>query len=177
LKKFTVVLSILVFVLGIAVVAFAGHEHMVIPYEAQALGERTTMPLPAAGDLRHHLIGHMPYKKWALWPGKGEKFKGTEPHGSLLTNYVNDIALKSIKKKKGMANNSIIVKENYAPNKKLVAVTAMYKVKGYDSDGGDWFWVKYDANFEVLAEGKVKGCLACHSTVKDNDFIFTDKVK
>jgi hypothetical protein len=90
---------------------------------------------------------------------------------------VNDIALKSIKKKKGMANNSIIVKENYAPNKQLVAVTAMYKVKGYNPADGDWFWVKYDADFEVLAEGKVKGCLACHGTVKDNDYIFIDKVK
>ena len=177
MKKFTSILSILVFVLGIAVITFAGHDPIILPFAEQSLGERAIMPLPASGDLRNHIIGNMPYKKWALWPGKGKKFKGTEPHGSLLTNYVNDIALKSIKKKKGMANNSIIVKENYAPNKKLVAVTAMYKVKGYDPDGGDWFWVKYDAKFEVLAEGKVKGCMACHSTVKDNDFIFTDKVK
>ncbi|NIM14569.1 MAG: hypothetical protein GTO45_21320, partial [Candidatus Aminicenantes bacterium] len=102
--------------------------------------------------------------------------KGTEPHGSLLTTYVNERALKSIKDKSGMANNSIIVKENYAPNKDLIAVTVMYKVKGYNPEGGDWFWVKYDAKFKTLAEGKVEGCLACHGTVKGNDYIFTGKV-
>jgi hypothetical protein len=177
MKKYGAFLLTFIFAFSIAAIVYAGHEHMVIPYEAQALGYKTTMPIPSGGDLRHHLVGHQPYKKWKTWPGKGEMYKGTEPHGSLLTTYVNDIALKSIKKQQGMKNNSIIVKENYAPNKKLVAVTAMYKVKGYNADNGDWFWVKYDAEFNVLKEGKVKGCLACHGTVKDNDFIFTGKVK
>ncbi|MCK5511788.1 MAG: cytochrome P460 family protein, partial [Thermodesulfovibrionia bacterium] len=77
---------------------------------------------------------------------------------------------------KGMANNSIIVKENYAPNKKLIAITVMYKVRGYNPKMGDWFWVKYDANFDILAEGKIKDCLNCHSTVKNNDYIFGGKV-
>ena len=177
MKKYRMFTLTIFFVFSISVIAYAGHEHMVIPFEAQALGHKTTMPIPSSGDLRHHIIGHMPYKSWDKWPGKGELYKGTEPHGSFLTTYVNDIAMKSIKKMKGMGNNSIIVKENYAPNKKLVAVTAMYKVKGYDPDNGDWFWVKYDAEFNVLSEGKVKGCLACHGTVPDNDFIFTGTVK
>jgi hypothetical protein len=177
MKKYGAVLLTFIFAFSIAAIAYAGHEHMVIPYEAQALGYKTSMPIPDGGDLRQYLIGQEPYKKWKTWPGKGEMYEGTEPHGSLLTTYVNDIALKSIKKQKGMKNNAIIVKENYAPNKKLVAVTAMYKVKGYDPENGDWFWVKYDAGLNVLKEGKVKGCLACHGTVKDNDFIFIGKVK
>lgn len=177
MKKYGTVLLIIICIAGFAALVQAGHEHMVIPFEAQALGRTTSMPIPSAGDLRHYITGHMPYKNWDTWPGKGEMYKGTEPHGSLLTTYVNDIALESIKKMSGMANNSIIIKENYAPNKKLVAVTAMYKVKGYNPDNGDWFWVKYDADFNVLNEGKVKGCLACHGTVTDNDFIFTGKVK
>lgn len=76
-----------------------------------------------------------------------------------------------------MNNNSLIVKENYAPNKKLVAISVMYKVKGYNPEGGDWYWAQYDADFNVLSEGKVKGCLDCHSTAKDNDYIFTGDVK
>jgi hypothetical protein len=134
------------------------------------------MPHPSAGDLRHHITGHEPYKTWEAWPGKGEMFKGTKPHGSLLTTYVNEIALESIKKKEGMANNSIVVKENYAPNKQLIAITAMYKVNGYNPEGGDWFWVRYDVNFDILSEGEVSDCLSCHSTVKDNDYILGDKV-
>jgi hypothetical protein len=176
MRKYVAISIALIFVFTCALIAIAGHDPIVIPYEKEAMGHRTTMPLPAGGDLRHHITGHEPYKKWKIWPGKGELYKGTEPHGSLLTTYVNDIALDSIKNKKGMSNNSIIVKENYAPNKELVAVTVMYKVKGYNPDDGDWFWAKYSAAFEIIAEGKVKGCLACHGTVKGNDFVFTGDV-
>ncbi len=76
-----------------------------------------------------------------------------------------------------MKNNSIIVKENYTPDKELVAVTVMYKVRGYNPEAGDWFWAKYGPRFEILAEGKVQDCLTCHSSVKDNDYIFSGKVK
>ncbi len=177
MRKYILILSTIIFTVSLAGLAYAGHDHMVIPYETEALGSQTTMPLPAGGDLRHHITGHVPYKTWELWPGKGKLYTGTKPHGALLTTYVNDIALKSLDKKKGFSNNSIIVKENYTPEKKLAAVTVMYKIKGYDPAGGDWFWAKYDPNFEILAEGKVKGCIACHGTAKDNDYVFTGKVK
>ncbi|RJQ18655.1 MAG: hypothetical protein C4560_07065 [Nitrospiraceae bacterium] len=134
------------------------------------------MPRPSAGDLRYHMTIHKSYREWAEWPGKGKMYKGREPHGAFLTTYVNETALDSIKKAKGMAEHSIIVKENYDPGKKLTAVTVMYKVKAYNPEGGDWFWVKYDPDFNVLGEGKIKACLDCHGTVKDNDYIFTGKV-
>jgi hypothetical protein len=177
--KKTVIFSVAaVFVFSIVFFAHALHQDVTVPYESLYFGEKSTMPMASAGDLRHHLISHMLYKKeYKLWPGKGKMYKGTEPHGSLLTTYVNDRAYESIKKKKGMVNNSIILKENYAPNKKLMAVTVMYKVKGYNPNDGDWFWVKYDRNFKVLSEGKVPDCLGCHRTVKNNDYLFTGKVR
>jgi hypothetical protein len=177
MKRKMFLLVLFIPVLLITATALAGHEHMVIPYEAQALGMKSMMPIPAGGDLRHHIVSQEPYKKnFKLWPGKGELYAGKEPHGSLLTTYVNEIALKSIEKHKGMENNSIIVKENYTPEKKLAAVTVMYKVKGYNPDGGDWFWVKYDAHFNIIAEGKVEGCLNCHGSAKANDYLFTGTV-
>jgi hypothetical protein len=178
MKTYVLFLSIIIFVVSLASFTSAGHDHMVIPYETQALGSKVIMPIPSGGDLRHHITSDdPPYKTWELWPGKGKMYTGTKPHGALLTTYLNDIAFKSLNKKKGFRNNSIILKENYTPEKKLAAVTVMYKVKGYDSAKGDWFWVKYDPNFEILAEGKVKGCVACHGTAKDNDYVFTGKVK
>ena len=177
MKKHSIVLLTLTLMICIVAIAYAGHDHMVVPYEAQALGKNTMMPIPSGGDLRQHIIGQEPYKKWSLWPGKGKLYEGTEPHGAFITVYVNDIAVKSIKKQKGFANNSIVLKENYSPNKKLVAVTVMYKVKGYNPSAGDWFWVKYDADFNVAAEGKVKGCLDCHSDAQGNDYVFTGKAK
>lgn len=178
MKKYTLIISIVILSAGFLSLALAGHEHMVMPYEKQALGSKITMPMPFGGDLRHHITSDdPPYKTWELWPGKGEMYAGTEPHGVLLTTYLNDIAFESLSKKNGFRNNSIIVKENYTPEKKLAAVTVMYKVKGYDSANGDWFWAKYDPNFEILAEGKVQGCIGCHSNARDNDYVFTGKVK
>jgi hypothetical protein len=176
-SKIVVVLMVFLFLVSSVVIANAFHERSVrvIPWES-IRDHHKKMPLPAGGDLRYHITGQLSYKDWETWPGKGEMHKGTEPHGALLTVYVNDRALKSIKDMKGMANNSIIVKENYAPNKQLMAITVMYKVEGYNPEGGDWFWVKYAADLDILAEGTIKDCLACHGTVKDNDYIFTGKV-
>ena len=119
-----------------------------------------------------------PYQQWALFPGKGKLYKGKHPHGALLTSYVNDVALAGINDKVGtLANGSIIVKENYMPNKMLGAVTVMYRVGGYDPNGGDWFWAKYKADGAIAKEGKVDGCINCHAAVINNDWIFTGPVK
>ncbi len=119
-----------------------------------------------------------PYTKWPLWPGKGKLYKGQHPHGAFLTTYVSKKAVKTIEKKRGsFPNGTIIVKENYMPDKKLAAVTVMYRVKGYDPDAGDWFWAKYKADGTIEKEGKVKGCIDCHSAQIMNDWVFTGPIK
>ncbi len=119
-----------------------------------------------------------PYKKWALWPGKGEFYKGLQPHGAFLTTYVSKGALKTINKKTGsFPNGAILVKENYTPKKELDSITVMYRVKGYNPDAGDWFWAKYAADGTVQAEGNVKGCINCHSIQKMNDWVYTGPIK
>lgn len=90
---------------------------------------------------------------------------------------MNDTASHSIKKRKGMADGSIIVKGNCTADKRFVALSVMYKIKGYNPEAGDWFWVKYAPDGKVEASGKVKGCIDCHSKKKDNDYIFTGTVK
>jgi len=174
MKKYTAILSAVVFIVAAVVASYAAHpdQTTVIPFDTVI----KHMPWAAGGDLRYHITVHMPYTKWAKWPGKGEKYAGKEPHGAFLTTYVNEVALDSIKKEQGMADSSIIVKENYESNKQLAAITVMYKVKGYNPDGYDWFWAKYDPQFNILAEGKVEACIKCHASVKDNDYIFTGKV-
>ena len=34
---------------------------------------------------------------WETWPGLEEKYQGTEPHGFLLTTYLNSAALEVVK--------------------------------------------------------------------------------
>lgn len=166
MKRTTFVVMAAAMILGLVTVAYAIHE--IIPSETQV-----AMPGPNAGQLNEYIVRFDPYRAWELWPKKGKLYKGTEPHGSLLTTFVNNTAMHSIKKKKMMADGSLIVKENYTADKKFVALTVMYKIKGYNPNAGDWFWAKYDPDGKVVASGKVDACINCHSKKKDNDYIFT----
>jgi len=122
---------------------------------------------------------------WKTWPGRDKMYKGTPPHGALLTTYLNNKAYNAIEKKEEeLPYGSILVKENYMPDKKLGAVTVMSRVKDYNPDAGDWFWVKFapdgkpltmekDGKSMTLA-GKVPGCIGCHqSSTSGTKFIMT----
>lgn len=162
--------SIAVLLIGLAAAAYAIHEEK--PSETAAV-----LPGPDAAKLYDYITKANPYVKWELWPGKGRLYKGKEPHGSFLTTYVNNHAYFSVKDKKGkMTDASIIVKENYTPEKKLSALTVMYKIKGYNPSDGDWFWAKYEPYGKVLASGKVEACIGCHAGNKANDLIMTEKI-
>lgn len=128
------------------------------------------------------------YRTWNMWPDKGAFYEGREPHGTLLTTYVNDVAFEAIENKEGkLPYGAIVVKENFKPDKTLVAITVMEKREGYNPEGNDWFWVKFDPNGKVasmeklgvtmILAGKVPGCLECHGKKSDNDFIFTGSLK
>jgi hypothetical protein len=69
-----------------------------------------------------------------------------------------------------------VVKENYNADKQLTSVTIMNKIKGYNPEGGDWFWVRFSPDSKVTDEGKVAMCLGCHAVAKENDYIYTGKV-
>ncbi|MDF1554973.1 MAG: cytochrome P460 family protein [Deferrisomatales bacterium] len=135
-------------------------------------------PTPTGADLSGTALWSslqaQKYTTWKMWPGKTALYQGTEPHGALLTTYVNGAALDAIQGKRGtMTAGAIVVKENYMPDKMLAAITVMYKVKGYNPSSGDWFWAKYTPQGKVEAEGKVAMCLGCHGAKADNDYLFT----
>ena len=118
------------------------------------------------------------YQSWQLWPGKTKLYEGKHPHGALLTTYVSKGAYDAIEAKAGrIPDGEFIVKENYTPNKKLAAVTVMYKKDGYNAEGGDWFWLKYAPDGTIQKEGKVGGCIGCHAAVQNNDWLFIGPVK
>lgn len=118
---------------------------------------------------------------WQLWPDKGELYTGQEPHGMLLTTYVNDAALGAVTTQAGaMPDGAIIIKENYRPDSTLAAVTVMYKRSGYNADHNDWFFTKHLPSGELdqtpdgmPMEGRLPGCQNCHLAVRANDYIFS----
>lgn len=123
------------------------------------------------------------YRNWAPAAGQGlDVYEGQAPHGAYLKMYVNRIAAAD---PKNLPHGSIIIKENFDNDKKtLAAVTAMYRVKGFDADHNDWYWVKYNPDGTVAktsaedgnkpVAGKVKACIDCHSGAKGGDYYFAN---
>lgn len=112
---------------------------------------------------------------WPMWPGKTAFYAGTEPHGMLLTTYLNDRAHAVVANEMTtLPDSSFLIKENYTPDSTLVATTIMYKVPGYDPEHNDWFWAKYGSDGAVQAAGRVESCQTCHQMEDDANFVRTD---
>lgn len=132
------------------------------------------MPKPEGAAFWTYISATSPYTSWQHWPGYEGIYPGKSPHGAYLKLYANDIAIKAAKMGQALPSGAILVKENYAKDQQtLMAVTPMFRVKGYNPEGGDWFWAKYGPSGEVMAEGKPKGCISCHGAVKNQDWLFS----
>ena len=140
--------------------------------QVAAAGE---MPPADAEALWKYVTEADPYTGWGFWPGRDGLYKGTQPHGAQLKLYANGPALEAAKTGQPMPYGAIVLKGNYGKEgKTLMAVTPMYKVKGFNPEGGDWFWAKYKAGGEVEKAGKVQGCINCHASRKDQNWIFNE---
>jgi hypothetical protein len=133
------------------------------------------MPSPDGPSLWEYMTKTKPYSQWESWPGYPGMYPGNSPHGAFLKLYANDVAIAALKARAPMPAGAIIVKENYGPDKKtLMAITPMYRIAGYNPEGGDWFWAKYDAQGKAEGAGKLPMCIECHSAHKDADWLFTE---
>ena len=112
---------------------------------------------------------------WDFWPGKDRFYTGTEPHGQLLNTYLNAAAAATVAGgvDAPLTSGSMVVKENYAPDSTLAAITVMYKHEGYAADTGNWFWAKYGPEGGVEAAGRVESCLQCHAAAESTDYLMT----
>lgn len=109
---------------------------------------------------------------WELWPGLGELYGGSEPHGLFLTTYVNAVAFAAADAYAAeMPANAIIVKEAYLPSRELESVTVMYKAAGFNPLHSDWFFAAYGPEGAVETGGRVESCQECHA--EGPDYIMT----
>lgn len=133
------------------------------------------MPKTDPKALWTYITTTSPYQEWGFWPDHQGMQPGRAPHGPLHKVYVNDRGLKS--GDAPVQYGSIQVKENYGKDKELKAITVMYKSHGYNPDAGDWFWVKYTPKGKAGPAGKPAGCVGCHGTRANNDFILVHEFK
>lgn len=133
---------------------------------------------PTGEEIQAYVTEENDYKNWELWPGTGELDPGKGPHGDQITIYVSDSALSAIEEKTGvMPANSTVLKEGYNSEGELMSVVVMHKVEGYDPAYNDWFWLEYDADGEIISEGKVLSCQNCHARQANNDYLFTGELE
>jgi hypothetical protein len=118
-------------------------------------------------------LKHAQYRNWAPAAGQNDDpYPGQSPHGAFLKLYLNRTAVASPDQ---MPPGSILVKENYGPDKKsLMAITVMYRTENYDPEHKNWYWVKYNPDGTVAKThpemgsmpiaGKFKMCIECRAS-------------
>ena len=166
--------------LVLAVTALAcGGDAPPEPSEAPAAPEPAATPaadLPATdAEAVWEYLQRTDYRaNWDYWPERAALYAGQEPHGMLLTTYVNSIAAAALTSgAPSMPAGAIIVKENWMPDSTYAAATVMYKSPGFDPENNDWWWLKRLADGTVEASGQGAGCINCHRGVQANDYIWT----
>ena len=136
---------------------------------------QSEMPGPDADALWKYITEISPYKDWGFWDDHDGMQPGSAPHGPFHKVYVNDVLLKAASVP--VPYGSIQVKESYNNDKEFVAITVMYKVKGFNPSAGDWYWVKYSLDGKGGPAGKIQGCIGCHAVKAKNDYILVHEFK
>ena len=140
----------------------------------------------ALADSLWKVISHKKsgYRSWKSWNGTNvEMVPGRSPHGAFLKTFVSPEASVSVE----IPLDAILVKENFGDDKKtMVAITAMWRLAGYDPDNFDWFWAKYNPDGSLdsdpqrvklagrIGKGTDTGCVSCHAQSKGGDLVFTN---
>lgn len=161
-------------VLAMAAVAFVAASAGCTTETQTEASDKQKWPKPEAASVWSYIESHDYRANWSFWPGKGELYEGQEPHGALLTTYVNDLARDALTNEaREMPRGAVIVKENYGPDRTLAAITVMYKAgDGYNTEYNNWFWMKRLADGTVEASGRVDSCQACHGSSR-RDYLMT----
>jgi len=133
------------------------------------------MPGPDSNEFWTYITETSPYTEWKFWDDFSGMQPSNSPHGAFVKVYVNDTLLNA--DSTPVPYDSIIVKEGYNKDKKLTALTVMYKIKSYNSEAGDWYWARFSAEGKGGPEGKVNMCIGCHKPKADNDYIFVHEIK
>ena len=154
---------------------FKGSLVIAVLLSVVSLAIAGNMPKADSAALWDYISKEAPYVQWSYWPDHQGMQDGRAPHGPKHKVFVNDLALNSVTPP--LQYGAIEVKENYSQAEELKAITVMYKVKGYNPDNGDWFWVKYSPEGKALKAGKPMGCIGCHGTREANDFILVHEFK
>ncbi len=86
------------------------------------------------------------------------------PLPAYVRYFVNDLGMSDLD---NPPDGSIFVKEQFDKDKRLIGLTVMKKIAGYDPPNKDWYWAIADASGQVTNAGKLdtswtSSCISCH---------------
>lgn len=103
------------------------------------------------------------------------------PHSDISKTYANKVAADN---PASLPDGSVLVREDYDAEKKRLSISVMYRVKDYNKDHGNWYWIKYLDNGTVVRtskdegnkpiSGKVASCIECHAKAAGKDYVFSN---
>jgi len=132
-------------------------------------------PMPTGASLFTLISQTDPYQQWGQFPDRQGTLPSALPHGPMSRVWINGQVETALTNFTGqLPDGSIIVKENVGSSSQVTeaALTVMWKVAGFDPANNDWFWANMTPDGQIVAEGKVPSCTACHGGVRNNDFVF-----
>ena len=115
-----------------------------------------------AGQFWNYLLSNN-YKNWSPVPGKtvdhfsapdfsGQNLSLQSPHGTLLKTYMNRTAAGD---PGSLPVGSVVIMENYRPDKSLQSISVMYRTKGFNPKANDWYWANYNPDGSVSSSADV----------------------
>ncbi len=117
-------------------------------------------------------------KSKLLLPGSRRFQPGSRNADYYTIDGVNTTVFRYVRKQRSVVHcshfpvGSVLIKENYNKQHKLVNITAMMKSPGYDAADHNWVMANYSPSGKVIAFGKIQACIDCHAIAAKTDFVF-----
>lgn len=104
------------------------------------------------------------YQEWKTPDWVEGYTESVHPLPAYVKYYVNDKGMSDID---NPPNGSIFVKEQFDEDKKIIGLTVMKKIDGYDPGNKDWYWAIADTEARITNAGKLNSswtssCISCH---------------
>ncbi|MFK7788490.1 MAG: hypothetical protein AB8C95_03210 [Phycisphaeraceae bacterium] len=104
------------------------------------------------------------YQSWQTPDWVEGYTESVHPLPAYVKYYVNAAGMSDID---NPPNGSIFVKEQFDEDKKIIGLTVMKKVDGYDPENKDWYWAIADTEARITNAGKLNSswtssCISCH---------------
>ena len=118
------------------------------------------------------------YNTWEALEHEPPKDEVENPHGTVSRTYANEVAAKDAE---NLPFGSILVREDYDDKRKRQTISVLYRVKDYDKEHGNWYYLRFTETGAMMKSpdskplaGKVASCIECHAKASGKDFVFSN---